>query len=276
MQSENENQPEAQTWEDETADFYTPGEKPKPAAAEPERADDGKFKAKDDAAPAAAAAEPAKADAVDPDKEAADEIEGRKGDLPEWLQKRVGRVSKKEADLADREAKLAEREAKLAKPEPAKDDKQPDPLGFLPAHIDKAEFATATDFATEALPKDHGIFDPKLNISADVALAMTDIADGDKARMVEVADFVVKHPAIIDAINELPPRKRSAAFEKAFSEADAPKSKADTEKKPAGKKASDAPPPISRSKGNATINADDFISFSAQRDEEDRKAGYRV
>lgn len=266
--------PAEQTWAEETAEFYTPGE-PRVEPVQAERAPDGKFKAKE---PEPETKTDDEAGEVEPnpdlnDKDAADTVEGRKGDLPEWLQKRIGRVSKKEADLATREAQLAEREAKVAKPDAAKDDGAPDPLGFLPAHIDKDEFRSATDFAIDSLPKDHGIFSDKLKISADVALAMTDIADGDKARMVEVADFVVNHPAIIDAINELPPRKRPAAFEKAFGEA-APAEAAPA--KPTGKKASDAPPPISRSKASAAVNANDFKTFEQIRNEEDRAAGYRT
>lgn len=277
MGTENEVQPGTnEAWQKETAEFYSPGDTAEPsiedinAPAEPEkksapaaeRNEDGTFKASADET------------GDDTDKSAQAEIEGKSGDLPKNVQKRIQRLNAKEEALNAREKAINEREGKTAEPAKAEDTPK------TPAHIDAKEFQTAAEFLLDNMDDAISAKLTKADgITEDIVLAIHDAADGDAAKVDDIAAFVVASPAVVKAINELPARKRSAAFEKAYNAFAADKAKEPAKEdapKPKPKKASEAPEPISRVKASAPgAGGDDFASFEARRNEEDRAAGIR-
>jgi len=270
-----------EAWRAETAAFKTPGQDG-PAAAdidaeqtEGERNADGTFKAKDEPK-----AEAKAADAVesDEDRAAREEVEGKGGkDLPPGVQARIKRLNAKEDDLKRREAAVAAMEAEKAKP---KDDapKTDTSKITLPAHIEQADFEAAATFILENVDADTSDELKRVKgLTEDILVSMSDVADGDKTKLASIAEFVIASEPAIKAINELPARKRAAAFEKAFNAfAEAAPAKTEPEAKAKPDKSSKAPPPISRNGGaTKSVNVDDFASYEAARNAEDIEKGQR-
>ena len=175
---------------------------------------------------------------------------------------------------ADYEAAKAAYKAKSEKqPEPAKPAPKADGP-TLPAHIDPDDFAAATELflGLDADTTDK-LKSKDLPLNADIILAMHDAAEGDAKEAEKVAAFVIASPHVIKAINELKPRQRAAAFERAYSEFTGPKAKTE---EPKPKKQSEAPEPPTRTRASISPKvAEDFRSFEQQRAEEEANKGRR-
>lgn len=281
-----------------------PTPKDEPKVEEPPKDDENKGDGQ-----AADDADKTKAEVTDEEAQAAVE----KGKLPKWMQDRIARSNRKaeeatgenarlKAEMAELRARLdavespkpapteapnpddfdtvAEYEAakadwtkaqKKPKTEPAKTDAA---APALPPHIDKSEFEAATELFL-GLGDDitKGLTSTELPLSADIIMAMSDVAEGDAKVAKKVAEFVIAAPHIIKAISAMGVRQQAGAFERAFMEYTGPKPKPEVE----DRKTSKAPPPPPRERPRAAPAkvANDFKDFEAQRNAEEIENGRR-
>lgn len=280
MGEQTENTLVSDEWKAQTQEFYTPGdaEAKASAAAAPDEVIAKTEVVEEKAADAKVDA--SVEDDKEPDADAIAQAEVEKGEAPEWLLKRHNRMKERESKAEERVRVAEERAETLAKelreargeaePEAKPDAK--DEL-VLPAHVDKSEFNSATKFILTELDATTADSIKKVpNLGPDLVLAIADAAEGDKDKLKHVSEFVIASPAVVAAIQKLPVRWRSAAFDRAYGEY----SDALLAAKPKGKTASDAPPPISRGGGGGGGGgASDFATFEQQRNEEERALGRR-